>query len=178
MNRFLPAILFHPMSLWSIPLHPTSLFHSTLFHSVYFPHTLLYPIPRYSIPRIPCRCSSLITWLQSTPFYSIAWFRPCSGWIGDLWLDESFNLGEGLYLPTARWDNCQDMKHLPCVLIYWAALCIITPFNPHKALRCAYFSTLLMQMRKLAYTVTKWYAPSHKTNRSQVCDVTPAFPLI
>lgn len=180
MNRFLPAILFHSMSLWSILLHPTPLFYSTLFHSIYFHHTLLYPTPLYSIPLIPCRSISLITWLHSTPFYSTAWLRPCSVWIGAV-----LQLRWRFIFTNHSCDNCRDMKHLPCVLIYWAALCMHhpLPFNPHKALRCAYFSILLMQMRKLAYTVTKLYAPIHKTNRSQVCDVnpgirTPAFPLI
>lgn len=161
MDRCLPAILFHSMSLWSILLHPTPLFQPTLVQAIVF------------------HSSHDSTPLHSTPLRDLD-HAVC---IGAAWLDQSFNLGEGLYLPTTRGITVRIWSIYPVSWHTEQDLECLIPFNPHKALRCAYVTTLLIQMRKLAYTVTKWYAPSRKTNRSQVCDVTPgirtpAFPLI
>lgn len=70
----------------STPCHSTPL-PSVLFHSI--PFHLLHSILFHS-------------WHESAPFHSISWFRPCSNWTGAVWLDKSFNLCKGMYLPTTH----------------------------------------------------------------------------
>lgn len=158
MNWLLPAILFQFTSLQAMLLQPTSLcstalnptiLHSTPFNStpVHSLHTILFHSYCDSTPLCP------------TPLHDLdhAQFglEPCA------LTSPSASVKVCIY--QALIDNCQDVDHLSCVQYSEHHFACIIPFNPHKALRCAYFCILLRQMRKLAYTMTKWQAPSHKT---------------
>lgn len=159
--------------------------HSILLYSIPFHSTTFHPSPLHPIPLHPFHLFfsiSLSPWLHSihfTPFHDLGHVQ-LGVELCDL-TSPSTSLKVHIYNHSCG--NCKAMNHLPCVQYFFQHFVCLIPFNPHKALRCAYFSILLIQMRSLAYTVTRWHEPRHKTNGWQVCDLNsqvmiPAFPLI
>lgn len=60
-------------------------------------------------------------------------------------------------------DNHEDTYHLPYMSSILIALCMYHPLNPHKALRVASFSILIMKTGKLIHT--QWLSYMHPVTR-------------
>lgn len=118
----------------------------------------LHSTPFHSVPLHSITVHDIL--LHSTP-----WLRTCSVWTGAVWLDKSFNVYEGIYLLMGSLWGPYIHYFNQCV----AGIISLIPTKPWEVHALA--SSL---MGKLIHA--QWLRVmhlSHKTDRSQIHDMTP-----